>query len=268
MAAQNKATQRILDKANADPRISDLLANIQAQIPIDYEWSDVALWGAHIQNGRAIITVTRTGHPSAALAHELLHIDLQLKGYRRPRGFLSDIVDLPTFQLLMTCLDNELQHQRMFAPFSAMNFRSKQFYADSDVNTERFIWSELAKAQGRIERAIHFFTLIAPGGAISEGGRNQLRQKFRTVDDGVHESTWVVIEAIVARWKNDPSFDVTSYLKEILQTLAPTTITKPHRSWFTFQPATEKGLAFPDPGEFVEGRFEPGDLKWEDADAV
>jgi len=261
MAAQNSAMQKILNKAHADPRISDLLAHIQRQIQIYYEWSDGAFWGAHIENECAVITVAKTGHPSAALVHELLHIDLQLKGYRRPSGFLSDIVDSATFKRLMTCLDNELQHQRMFAPFRSMNFRSEQFYADSDVNTEIFLLNELAKAQGRIERAIHFFTLIAPGGAISESGRNQLRQKFRTVDGGLHESVWTAIEAIVERWKNDASFDGTPYLKEILLTLAPATIAKPHRSWITFQPATKEGFAFPSAGEFVEGVFLFDDLK-------
>lgn len=261
MAAQNNAMQKILNKAHADQRISDLLAHIRRQIPINYEWSDGAYWGAHIENECAVITVAETEHPSAALVHELLHIDLQLKGYRRPSGFISDIVDSATFKRLMTCLDNELQHQRMFAPFRSMNFRSKQFYADSDVGTELFLLNELAKAQDRIERAIHFFTLIAPGGAISESSRNHLRQKFRTVDGGLHESVWVAIEAIVERWKNDASFDVTPYLKEILLTLAPTTIAKPHRSWITFQPATKDGFAFPSDGEFVEGGFLLDDLK-------
>ncbi|MBC8774710.1 hypothetical protein [Stenotrophomonas maltophilia] len=261
MAVQNNAMQKILNKALGDPRTSDLLDHIRRQIPINYEWNDDAFWGAHFENGGAVITVAQTGYPSAALVHELLHIDLQLKGYRRPSGFLSDIVDLATFKRLMTCLDNELQHQRMFAPFCSMNFRSNQFYADSDVGTHRFLLNELAKAQGRIERAIHFFTLIAPGGAMSESGRNQLRQKFRTVDGGLHEPVWIAIEAIVERWKNDTSFDVTPYLKEILLTLAPTTITKPHRSWITFDPATDGKLAFPGAGEFVEGDFTLEDLK-------
>ena len=267
MAAQNSAMQRVLSKADADPRISDLLTHIQRQITINYEWSDGAFWGAHIENECAVITVARTGHPSAALVHELLHIDLQLKGYRRPCGFISDIVDPATFKRLMTCLDNELQHQRMFAPFCSMNFRSKQFYADSDVNTEIFLWNELARAQGRIELSIHFFTLIAPGGTISENGRNRLRQKFRTIDGGLHESVWIAIEAIVERWKNDASFDVSPYLKEILLTLAPATVTKPHRSWITFQPVTKEGLEFPGAGEFVGGGFQFDDLKW-DADVA
>lgn len=261
MADQNSAMQKILHKAHADSRTLNLLGSIQRQIPINYEWSDGAFWGAHIENGCAVITVAQTGHPSAALVHELLHIDLQLKGYRRPSGFISDISDSATFKQLMTCLDNELQHQRMFDPFCSMNFRSNLFYADSDVNTERFLLNELAKAQDRIKRAIHFFTVIAPGGAVGESGRNHLRKKFRTVDGGLHEPVWVAIEAIVGRWKNDVSFDVTPYLKEILLILAPTTIDKPHRSWITFQPATGEGFEFPGAGEFVEGGFLLDDLK-------
>src|SRR5205823_12320984 len=102
---------------------------------IRYHRSSDLNWGCHVDGKIAHISYQKTAHPGASLAHELLHVLVQHSGYERIRVGFSTIDQTWRFQRLMTCLDNELQHHKMFPRFAQLGFPANEFYADDDVET-------------------------------------------------------------------------------------------------------------------------------------
>jgi hypothetical protein len=121
-----------IDKARGDPRIQTTLDDIKAKVKLKFQKSSIDEWSSNLEEGRATIGYNSCRHPSAALAHELLHIDTQLRGYRRMRIALSSIDHTHSFKRLMDCLDNELQHHTFCPKFLKMGFAPGQFYCDSE----------------------------------------------------------------------------------------------------------------------------------------
>jgi hypothetical protein len=89
-----------MDKARGDPRVQNVLRELSGKVKIKYAASKHEGWGSNLQNGQATIWWSGCRHPSASLMHELLHIRLQLRGYRRIRVSVSNIADPETAKRL------------------------------------------------------------------------------------------------------------------------------------------------------------------------
>lgn len=150
-----------LDKARTDLRLQLLLKSLETRVKIKYIRSKDSHWASDLQGNVATIWWCGCKHPSASLAHELLHIQLQLNGYRRIRIHISNIAPIKTIQRLFDCIDNEIQHHKIYPEFISMGFTAEQFYCDSDTETEQFLHQELAREFDSVaDASIAFFTLI------------------------------------------------------------------------------------------------------------
>lgn len=221
-----------LDQAKTDPRIQSILTEVSSRVKVDYVAAEHQGWGSNMEDGMAEISWSDCRHPSASLMHELLHIRLQLSGYRRIRFGISNVADPETCKLLMDCLDNELQHHKFYADFIAAGFSPDQFYMDSDADTEKFLDAEIdAGFTSTAAAAIVFFSLIAPGGSLSESAETRLRQRLETLDNGAHAAAFGGIAAAVQDWIASPSSDARTTIRRILLAIRP----NENLTWYGFQ---------------------------------
>jgi hypothetical protein len=232
-----------------DPRVIRLLNEIKQKIEIRFQKSKTESWGVDIQNGIAYIEYCSCNNIVAAFAHELLHIDTQLKGFKRIRIGISLFDQTPLFSRFMTCLDNELQHHKFYSKFILLGFDQKSFYADSDIQIESYLRSVL---QNDIKKIIEilpeYFTLIAQGGSLHEEVKSELLNKFYSLNSGVFKCQLEQIKKICDNWRASTTFDNTSVLREIMLTLQPT----PNLTWFGFNLNDQS----PNQGFFVDKIFE------------
>jgi hypothetical protein len=128
-------TSAIIDEALIDPEVRKLFDEVQFATPIEFVKKATDCWGSTTTNGRTEITYGPTKHPSAALAHELLHAKLKISGYRQHVTVCSMDEDQDTLMDVVHAMDNELQHHRMFRLFLDLGFKAEHFYNDGDAST-------------------------------------------------------------------------------------------------------------------------------------
>ncbi len=208
------------------------------------------LWGSSTADGRTVIEFVPTKAPVEALAHELLHADLKLKGYQQ---FTSLVALAPKerrqlYLTVLSMLDNELQHHRMFRGFTALGLSKKRFYNDTDKNTYREVRrevEELQKGDHPAEFLLQFASVIAPGGAGDEAQRQPLKNFVKT---RCTPETWrvlVEVEGLIEKWRLGTSLDVTATVRDILRLVAGE-----DRLWFGPTGCTDLAL-----GQFTDVEF-------------
>jgi hypothetical protein len=115
-----------IDKARCDARIQTILSEVSAKAKLKFLKSGQDEWSSNLEKRKAVIGYCGCRNPSAALAHELLHIDAQLRGYRRMRVFVTLMAERASFKRLLDCLDNELQHHKLAMPISLLELSKRQ----------------------------------------------------------------------------------------------------------------------------------------------
>jgi len=204
-------------------------------------------WSTRTANGTRTITYTPTDHPEACLAHELLHIQLQENGYR---CYLTAVSFAPKHDwvlFLLSKLDNELQHHKLYPAFLRLGFGPEHMYYDNDRDTYRLIQKDIARFTS--DSPVEFFLsayvpTIAPGGAGTTQDRlaieNQLRAKAST-------QTWktlMAIRKVIMEYRDSNTLDAARTIARIMQLLGqyePTWIGHTKR--------------FPDDGIFIGNPF-------------
>ena len=236
-------------KAKKNQRVLEIFNDLSLKIPIKFSKSSEDSWGIEIKNGTAHISFTNCKNPDASLAHELLHIETQLNGYKRIKiGFCAH-EKTSLFSRLITCLDNELQHYKFYDKFISQGFQPDVFYNDSDESIESYLKGVTRRKINKlIEILPDFFSLIAPGGSIPINTQDHLIMEFCGINNGVYEEQFRKIEAICSAWRKSESYDNIPIVKEIMLTLYP----KPHYTWFGFDPKDNR----PENGFFVDQHFE------------
>ena len=220
-----------LDKAKSDRRVQSLLKNLEAQVKIKYRRSNDDGWGSNLEGLFATIWWCGCKHPSASLAHELLHIQLQINGYRRIRVIVSNIASYEIIKRLMDCIDNEIQHHKIYPLFISMGFTPEQFYCDSDAETIQFLRQEVALGFNFVaEASIVFFSLIAPGGGLTDAEKDDLRTQLITMDDGKYSSAIIGISSAISDWIQSPISDASEYIKQVFLAIQP----ENNMTWYGF----------------------------------
>jgi hypothetical protein len=228
--------------------VTSLLAEISNEVTIKFVASDHDGWGSNMEDGSATIWWSGCRHPSASLAHELLHLRLQLQGYKRARIIISNIADPETNKRLMGAIDNEIQHHKFYADFLAAGFEPHQFYMDSDADTEHFLDGETnGGPHSAASVAINFLTLMAPGGSLTDSAKSRLRDKFDALESGTYRPMLGNIQRILDDWTASPGADATAHIKELLLAIRPTD----NFTWYGFR-VTDRP---PDTGIFVDQEF-------------
>jgi hypothetical protein len=241
-----------IGKAQKDERIQKLIQEIKkAGIQISYKRSEErdSCWGSDMEDGVATIFYDNCKAPVEACAHELLHIDAQLRGYRRIRIGFSTYDRTYLFPRFMTCLDNELQHHKIYNSFISLGFEPGCFYCDSDTEIEQYIKKVLIDQNRNLLQVIpDFFSTIAPGGSLSETTKDELVQSFYNLNGGQYKSTLETIKEVVNNWGTSESYDNLPVIRDIMLGIQPS----PNYTWFGFN-ENER----PPQGFFVDQIFDP-----------
>jgi hypothetical protein len=236
-----------ISQAKKDKRVLPLIAEVQQTHKISYHRSKNGSWGCEVVGKTAHISYQKTKNPGGALVHELLHVIVQRNGYRRPKVWFSTIDQTARFNRLMSCLDNELQHHKMYRQFVTLGFASNEFYGDDDIETPR----HLDEALGRpvvdlLDILPDYFTLIAPGGALTQQERQEFEQRFMKLGGGQFRAQFKAIGSAVDRWVQSATYDAQPTLRAIFLQLQ-----NPCYTWLGYTD-TER----PPDGFFVDKIFE------------
>jgi len=235
-----------------DERNRELYDSVRKHYKVNLKKSDDHMWGSHIEKDAVIITHSKTNHPISAFTHELLHPDTQIKGYKRIRGGVS--LDMESHKHLVricSCLDNELQHHKMFDKFVGLGFPPNEFYNDLDSETIPYL-EKIVELKGEpfISLCVDYLTLIAPGGVIPKDKYTELQQKFYSYDNGKFENQIKVIDKIIADWKNDSSYNAEQYIIQFFKNL------NAGQTWITYDAIQDiSSENFPDTGFFTDTDF-------------
>lgn len=231
-------------------KVKALLELIELRTPITFMPSRSEYWGALTQNGATEIEFAPTKAPVEALAHELLHTELKLDGYQQ---FTAMVALAPEerrtlYLAVLTMLDNELQHHRMFKRFADLGLSGKRFYCDSDKHTYtnvRKTLQQMTPSDHAADFLLQFVSIIAPGGAGDEQQRQPLKNFLKT---RCSPGTWQILiqaECIFTEWRNSSSMDASESITTILRLLSGD-----DKLWFG--PARCQDLAL---GHFVGPEF-------------
>lgn len=260
--AQPSAAQSIphplmtpIGKAKADSRIKPLLDEASEYCKIKYEETTGPCWTCEIREDEAFIRYCETKYSASCLAHELLHVIVQKRGFRQVK--LSFSTQIPKLSDLVDCLNNELQHHKMFPLFTGARFKSEQFYNDEDVSTAAYIEEGLKDQQlTDVDAVTLYFTIIAPGGHLTQQQRDDYEKSLKAVLDGRFKNCVEEIKTAVADWTSTPSYDSKETIIRICHAIA-----NPSVAWFSFsaEETTTTGGFFTDttfevvdPGEDVD----------------
>jgi hypothetical protein len=238
----------IIDKARADRRIAALLQRVQQRVKLKFEKSSGTDWLSSVEGDRAVIEYAGCAHPSAALAQELLQIDMQLSGYRPIRLGISSVFEIDAMPNFINVLEHELQRHKYYRAFLALGFQTEQFYREADKITSPYLTRVLATPPEKLSDVIpSFLMLIAPGGTMTLDTYQGLYDRFLALNNRTYTKQLLTIEQLFQDWGASDSLDQTLTVKKIMLTIEP----KGNFSWFGFKDET----GFPDDGFFVDEVF-------------
>ena len=237
----------VIDEARGHPAVEALYQQVEMQTPIRVEFVEGVSWGNETRDDETVISAGTASNPAAALYHELLHADLKNTGYRQHTLLLPTNPAAEAASELLAPLDNELQHHRMFARFSAAGFADEDFYADDDVSTFAWVRQELVgvTAQTPVGHILMLLlTVIAPGGHGTAGERAELHDLLMNQAGPAKAAILVAVEDHIAAWAISDQADPRETLRAIFAELGDY-----DGCWIGATPA------FPDDGFFVGGAF-------------
>jgi len=194
----------IIKKARRDDRVLPVLKRLEERSKIKYCLSRA---GWYFDLDQEVIGCADTPNPGADLAHELLHMEMKLRGCRSlyyivPQGN-------PGFELTFRdCLNNELQHHKMYPEFIALGFQADEFYGNEEPRTPN-------TGCARIDIAISYFSVIAPGGSRSVQHRTVDENRILQEDNGLHRDSLVKIREAVEDWKSSSDYDIEPTVRRI-----------------------------------------------------
>lgn len=229
-------------------RNKELFERVNAKYPVLLVKTKDNTWASHIENGNTIITFCDTQYPECCFVHELLHIDTQIKGYKRLRVGISAFDQTAFFGTLISALDNELQHHKMFPEFEIMRYQKENFYIDSDTNTENYLRRYVTKKAIEFRPTfLRYLTLIAPGGSMSDITKSELKEKFKSLNNNSYRAYFDHIDQQFEEWAKTPSYNAEPFLIEMFITISNGEFT-----WFGYGNSEE----FPNNGFFVDKEFD------------
>jgi hypothetical protein len=237
-----------VSKAKKDSRLMPLIDEVSKTYKIKYHKEHGDTWTSQVIKNELHVGYVKTNTPGGALAHELLHGWVQGCGYNRIAIGISAIDNTDRFRRLLNCLDNELQHHKMYPKFQALGFSPNEFYCDSDANTSSYLHSVLKRTNDELLDVIpDYLTAIAPGGGLTDVEKDDFDKAFRCREGGKHASALSKIHEAVNEWATSANFDVRSVVTPILHQLL-----NPSYTWIGHTNTDRP----PHTGFFVDQEFE------------
>lgn len=229
-----------------------LFERVSAVYKIELRKSTDVTWGSEVKDSTVYISYSDSAYPEACFTHELLHVDTQIKGYKRMLGAISvqktTNRGLPT---LIDCFDNEFQHHKMYKNFEDMTYPAAQFYHDSDAGTLDYLKQELQQRGLDFRRLLTlYFTAVAPGGGMTPDERSDIKNMFHEYGGGIYKSKLKKLDSILEAWVADVSYDAEEYVKQTCNLMDNI------KTWITYE--NSEGLTtenFPSSGFFTDKKF-------------
>ncbi len=222
MISKEMAT-RWIAQAEVDPRLRTVLDEVQAKYELGIKIVDKTEWSSTVDGQKATIEVADTDRPMAAFAHELLHLRLSARGYRHILGNGNrDEAKRILVSYVLSALDNELQHHRMFPEFIAHGFDEAEFYADSDDTAIEAVLGEIEilSSSGPVSLAfLPYLSLIAPGGGWLAGARESALEQLKSKASSEVWQKLLATKAVIDAWAGSCSLDPTDTIVTILELL-------------------------------------------------
>lgn len=211
---------------NIEDAIGDLNKDLYSHIKTSYkeikfEPSKENSWSCVVDKGVVNIKYAPTNWKEASLTHELLHAEVQLRGYKKINQLITrDNLDESQLELLkeliMAC-DNEFQHIKMFPIFHELKFNPKEFYCDADINSEDKLRKCLTTSPHNLmSLALQLLSVKAPGGNLSENAKNELLEIIRNFDNGKFKEKINELENVITKWHQIEEYDAEPFIKEYL----------------------------------------------------
>jgi hypothetical protein len=141
---------------------------VAAKSSLTFLPSQSDIWHSKTAAGETTIWYSPTANPEACLAHELLHANLKLNGYKQYCVSVCDTPKRAVIAPLLSMLDNELQHHKFYPEFLTLGFAEAEMYHDSDSDVREELRATIAalRSNDQPEEFLRaFITIIAPGGS-------------------------------------------------------------------------------------------------------
>lgn len=239
----------IISRAKSDIRLEALINCVEEKVKIKYHRSLDDGWGANFNGQIAEIWYQKCGFESAAFAHELLHIDTQLKGFKRIRKGASAHNQSPLFSRFMTCIDNELQHHKFYNRYIELGFEPEYFCSEPFEEIESYLYSVISANPTELLSVVpDYLTLISLEITHPVEKVVDLMSRFISINNGAFEGDLIKIREIINKWRQSETYDNLPTLRELVLTIYP----KPNYTWFGFNSNDTP----PDDGFFVDEAFQ------------
>lgn len=212
-----------IDEASGHHRLKDIIAEVEQKYELVITIGSGPAWESSIVNGKAIIRMAKTARPMASFAHEILHLRLSARGYRHILGSGNpDQAVNSIAQDLLSALDNELQHHRIFPEFLSAGFANDEFYTDEDDEDWVDVETHVRALSGTETPSIvllAYLSLIAPGGGWPEGKREEIADLLRAKIAPVTWNKLLTVKAAIDAWSLQAEMDPTQTIVSIFEAL-------------------------------------------------
>lgn len=224
------------------------LFNIVNKIyPVEIHFKQKNTWTSSIEDNKTIISYCNTKYPESCFVHELLHIKLQINGFKKLKTGISSCLLNKDLIDIINHLDNHLQHHRMFPEFEKLGYSKEEFYIDSDIKTENKLKKYLSGNNFDFKLTfLHYLTVISPGGSMSKDTIFDLKEEFKTIKQGCYRELIDLIDEIFEEWRNSTDLNYEPLIKNLFGSIQGC-----DRTWFGYGSSEE----FPNNGFFVGEPF-------------
>ena len=216
-------------------------------------------WTSRIDGVQAIIKYVEIEHPMAALAHELLHLDTQIKGFRPlvTAYSLSKGTQwyIPT---LIKVLNATLMHHKMADPFLAFGYPPALFQQEEADFPLTYLQSELLQSDHHlIHLGVLYLTFLEPLNGISAEDKSLLQKSFMEYAGGIYANNFHKMADVLDQWGKADTYEAEGYFKDLLLAMGVS------ETWFSYLPDLPSRLEedFPKAGFFVGEGFTLEELK-------
>jgi len=241
----------LIDPTN-EKLYQSVCAHLSLRLEENQDWRE-SVWGSAMDGDAAVITYSETDLPKAAFTHELLHLETQIKGYKRIFSGVSLRKDVQSYiPTLIKVLDTDFQHHKMAHPFLEMGYPSAQFYNDDESDPVRYLNDELSKEGHTVLYLSTLYMVFkSPLSGVTTEESFAIQQAFETYANGIHKPNFERIDEIIQNWIQEESYDAERYMIDFLQNAGIT------QTWISYK----KDIAgmfeknFPDSGFFIGEPF-------------
>lgn len=239
-----------------DPKNERLYVKVKQHFEIQLvenpDWRASA-WSSSIEKNRVIIKHGPTTFPQASFAHELLHIEMIINGFKPVFSGIS--LHKTTQQFLPTIikyLNRTFQDHKTAAPFLLMGYPPEQFYDQEEYPLADFLLEELNKeGHSSLYIALLYLDFIAPLTGISQEQKLALQIAFDQYQGGEFRPTFLRIDEVIHNWVHDADYAAEAYFIDLLSTIGV------KDTWLSYEKNAPDHIEqhFPDAGFFIGNSF-------------